>query len=58
MLRNENFDRENKKLSRNAHVFKRSLLWKTTLQIKTLQVKTQNLHFSIDMILKFFLMNC
>ena len=26
MLQNENFNRENKKLNRNAHVFKRRLL--------------------------------
>ena len=58
MLWNKNFDRENKKLNRNVHVFKRSLFWKTSLWVKTLEVKTQNLHFSKDMILKFFLTNC
>ena len=58
MLQNENFNRENKKLNRNAHVFKRRLLWKTSLWIKTLEVKIQNLHFSMDMILKVSLINC
>ena len=58
MLWNKNFDHENKKLNRNVHVFKRSLFWKTSLWVKTLEVKTQNPHFSKDMILKFFLINC
>ena len=47
-----------KKLNRNAYVLKRSLLWRTSLWIKTLQFETQNLHISKDTILKFFVMNC
>ena len=44
-------------VNRNVCMFK-SLLWKTSSWTKTLQVKTPNLHFSMDMILKLFLMNC